>query len=87
MNIIFTNDNFTIVFGNIGPQGPPGIGVPSGGTTGQVLTKNSNSNYDTSWENGGSGSAAWGSIGGNIQNQTDLQNEFNSVIALAVALS
>lgn len=30
-------------------NGPAGVGVPIGGTTGQVLAKNSNSNYDTEW--------------------------------------
>jgi len=39
--------------GPTGPQGDPGIGIPTGGTTNQVLKKNSNSNYDTKWENGG----------------------------------
>ena len=34
-----------------GPQGPAGPGVPSGGTAGQVLTKNSSTDYDTSWGN------------------------------------
>ena len=28
-----------------------GVGIPEGGTTGQVLTKNSNSDGDTSWKN------------------------------------
>jgi len=32
-----------------GPQGPQGAGVPTGGTAGQVLAKNSSTNYDTSW--------------------------------------
>ena len=32
-----------------GPTGPQGGGVPVGGTTGQVLAKNSATNYDTSW--------------------------------------
>lgn len=32
-----------------GPQGPQGAGVPVAGATGQVLTKASNSNYDTQW--------------------------------------
>jgi len=32
-----------------GPQGPTGAGVPTGGTTGQILAKNSATNYDTSW--------------------------------------
>ena len=38
-----------------GPQGPAGVGVPAGGTTGQVLKKKSNSDYDTEWGAGGSG--------------------------------
>lgn len=33
-----------------GPQGPAGPGVPAGGTTGQVLAKKSNTNYDTEWK-------------------------------------
>jgi hypothetical protein len=35
--------------GVAGPQGPAGEGVPTGGTTGQVLAKASNANYDTAW--------------------------------------
>lgn len=34
-----------------GEKGDVGDGVPSGGTTGQVLTKNSNSDGDASWKN------------------------------------
>ena len=46
--------------GATGPAGAPGsngIGVPTGGTTGQVLTKNSATDYDTSWQtvSGGGG--------------------------------
>jgi len=37
--------------GPAGAQGPAGQGVPTGGTTGQVLKKNSNTNYDTVWSN------------------------------------
>jgi hypothetical protein len=33
----------------LGPQGPAGPGVPTGGSTGQVLQKNSGTNYDASW--------------------------------------
>lgn len=32
-----------------GSYGPTGPGVPSGGTTGQVLSKLSNTNFDTGW--------------------------------------
>jgi len=53
--------NFTIPRGDTGPQGPAGKqgpagapgpagpGVAPGGTTGQVLAKKSNTNYDTEW--------------------------------------
>jgi hypothetical protein len=35
--------------GPAGAAGAPGVGLSSGGTTGQALIKNSNTNYDTSW--------------------------------------
>ena len=33
--------------GDKGDNGDPGKGIPEGGYTGQVLVKNSNSDYDT----------------------------------------
>ena len=33
-----------------GPPGPPGAGVPSGGTAGEIIIKQSSTDYDTSWE-------------------------------------
>lgn len=43
--------------GEKGDKGDTGIGIPTGGTTGQVLAKASNTDYDTEWVNqsGGSG--------------------------------
>jgi hypothetical protein len=49
-----------------GPKGDQGdsgsaVGIPVGGTSGQVLAKNSSTNYDTSWQTvsgGGGGSTA-----------------------------
>lgn len=40
-----------------GPQGDPGVGVPAGGTIGQVLTKSGAGDYETEWQDpqGGSG--------------------------------
>ena len=35
--------------GPAGPQGAPGVGVPTGGTAGQILTKASGEDYDTEW--------------------------------------
>ena len=37
--------------GDKGDKGDPGEGVPAGGTTGQVLTKKSGSDYDAEWKN------------------------------------
>jgi hypothetical protein len=51
---------FTSNFDEVGTGGggTPGQGVPIGGTIGQVLTKNSSTNYDTYWAtpSGGGGS-------------------------------
>jgi len=47
-----------------GGTGPAGQGVPIGGTTNQVLAKNSNTNYDTVWiDNSGSGVPYTGATG------------------------
>jgi len=46
--------------GATGAQGPPGQGVPAGGTTGQVLAKNTGTDYDTIWSTvAASGAATW----------------------------
>lgn len=39
------------------------IGIPSGGTTGQVLKKSSDANFDVEWGTGGGGSPTSLSIG------------------------
>lgn len=57
--------------GEPGEPGQDGVGVPTGGTIGQILAKNSNDPFDTEWVNPPS-SAVWGSITGNIADQTDL---------------
>ncbi len=41
-----------------GANGRNGIGVPAGGSTGEVLTKFSNTDYDTYWVAGGGGGPA-----------------------------
>ncbi len=41
----------------VGIAGTNGVGVPAGGTTGQVLAKNSNTNYDTEWVDPSGGGA------------------------------
>lgn len=44
-------------YGAEGPQGPAGPGVAAGGTTGQILRKKSDADYDTEWvtQQGGGG--------------------------------
>lgn len=60
------------VLGNITPlAGGDGVGVPAGGTAGQVLTKQSSTDFDTDWETpsaGGGGASptdthAWQPVG------------------------
>jgi hypothetical protein len=46
--------------GATGATGAAGTGVPAGGTSGQVLTKNSSTNYDTYWADSTGGSGASG---------------------------
>lgn len=38
-----------------GESGTPGVGVPAGGTTGQMLTKTTDNDYDTGWADSGGG--------------------------------
>lgn len=46
VNAVF---DFVIPRGEKGDKGDPGSGIIPGGTTGQVLAKKSNTNYDTEW--------------------------------------
>jgi len=41
--------------GQDGVDGAPGVGIASGGTTGQMLVKASDANYDTEWEDPAAG--------------------------------
>ena len=59
-----------------GQDGSAGVGVPSGGTTGQVLKKKSGTDYDTEWQNesGGSGGhTILNSSGTSMTQRTNLQ--------------
>lgn len=48
-NIVVNKEVSKIIVVNKGIDGLAGVGVPAGGTTNQVLKKNSSTNYDTSW--------------------------------------
>ena len=55
--------------GQTGAQGVAGVGIPAGGSTGQILSKKTGSDYDTEWINntggGGSGSSGTSGVSGN----------------------
>lgn len=48
--------------GDAGPKGDTGEGVPSGGATGQVLKKKSNTDYDTEWVNESGGGSSLNNV-------------------------
>lgn len=86
----------TIKIKGRGPRGLPGIGIPVGGTTGQVLTKDSNTDYDTEWTtitgtvisvNGESGAVTIdkGDVGlGNVTNDLQLKaSDLDTNVTLA----
>jgi|TARA_R100000084_G_scaffold109282_1_gene75399 hypothetical protein len=50
---VTVNDSGTSV--TVAATGPAGIGVPAGGSSGQVLAKASGTNYDTTWATNGTG--------------------------------
>lgn len=54
--------------GPVGPSGKDGVGVPTGGTAGQVLTKQSDVDYDTFWSTPTGG-------GGGTNDYQDLVNK------------
>lgn len=50
-----TKPTNTVRITNVGVPGSPGQGVPTGGTAGQILKKDSGSDYDVSWQNEAAG--------------------------------
>ena len=55
--------------GPTGPSGQDGVGVPEGGTTGQVLKKKSGSDYDTEWADESGGGSEHGIPAGGTSGQ------------------
>ncbi len=53
--------------GTPGPKGDPGIGLPAGGTTGQVLTKTGAADYVAAWRTPEGGSSGGSSSGSGIK--------------------
>lgn len=61
--------------GSSGKDGVNGVGVPPGGTTGQILAKATNSNYDTEWVNDSASSHVH-----SITDITGTEAEFNAAV-------
>lgn len=67
--------------GDPGPTGAPGQGVPTGGTTGQVLAKASATDYDGAWK-----TLAKDDVGlGNVDNTADASKPVSTAQATAIA--
>ncbi len=63
--------------GTDGTDGTDGQGVPTGGTTGQLLSKIDGTDYNTEWTDPPT-SAVWGAITGTLSDQTDLQGALDA---------
>ena len=59
---ILTTATNTVEVEAQGPQGTPGVGVPTGGSALQVLRKKTGTDYDTEWSSAGSGSGSVTSV-------------------------
>jgi hypothetical protein len=59
---VLTTATNTVEVAATGPQGAPGVGVPTGGSALQVLRKVSSTNYDTEWAAAASGSGSVTSV-------------------------
>jgi len=77
-SIVIQNENPHVI--SVGVQGPPGVGIATGGTTGQFLQKNSNTNFDTSWV-----TITKSTVGlGNVDNTSDLNKPISTATQTAL---
>lgn len=67
----------TIELKETGAKGDDGVGVPSGGTTGQVLKKSSNSNYATEWADESGGDPPVNSVFGRTDDVVAQSGDYN----------
>lgn len=71
--------NFTAPRGATGAKGDTGVGVPTGGTTGQVLKKKSGTDYDTEWGDGGGGVSDYNDLSNKPIINRDLNDKSQSL--------
>ena len=81
-----TYDNALMAYSSLkgtpGANGTNGQGVPTGGTTAQVLQKASNANYDTAWVTMTLNKAAVGL--GNVDNTSDINKPVSTATQAAI---
>lgn len=74
--------------GDPGDPGTPGVGVPTGGTIGQVLKKASGTDYDTEWadESGGGGATEvfWATYGTTTTTEIKAAKAAGQIVRVAV---
>jgi Collagen triple helix repeat (20 copies) len=73
------------VKGDTGAQGPTGPGVASGGTAGQVLQKNSTTNYDTVWATLATGGGALGTQNYITASVTITTAQLDNIVSVGVS--
>lgn len=66
-------------------QGPPGVGVPAGGSVGQILRKSGSADYATEWAS--LGTAAYAAATGFATAAQGVKADESASVALAAALS
>lgn len=71
--------------GPAGPQGDPGEGVPTGGTAGQILTKDSGTDFDTSWQDPSATGGQVNSVVAGTGINVDSSDPINPEVALNAA--
>lgn len=76
-----------LTVGIIGPQGPQGVGVPTGGITGYVLAKASDEDYDTEWIFNSGGGGADLSNPPPIGDVTPNTGDFTNLTAVTASLT
>lgn len=78
-NVTRVGNNFDAEVSHISPV-QINQGLIPGGTTGQILAKKSNTDYDVEWQDASSSGGEWGSITGNISNQSDLSSALSGKV-------
>lgn len=69
-----THINRNVIIRSKSKRGLPGVGIPTGGTTGQILAKKSNADYDSEWRSEQSAlvTSVNGKVGAVVLDKTDI---------------